>query len=75
MGYNPHGHDTCQPAWKDGVNTKYDMTCKYYKLLPPSHNNCHFTHFSFSQNNCHFRIPHLLFFSIIIPLFIEFHPT
>jgi len=46
-------------------------------VLPPSHNNSLFSIFSFSQKNCHFRIPmqHLLFFPIIIPLFIEFHPT
>jgi len=33
--------------------------------------------FIFSQNNCHFRISmlHLFIFSIIIQLFIEFHPT
>jgi len=34
--------------------------------------------FFFSQNNCHFTISMhhlLLFFSTIIPLFIDFHPT
>ena len=33
-------------------------------ILPPSQNNCLFTHFYFFQNNCHFRIPmqYLLFF-------------
>jgi len=35
------------------------------------------TFFSLFQNNCHFRIlmQHLLLFSIIKPLFIEFHST
>jgi len=47
---------------------------KCYILLPPSHFNCHFCIFSFSQSNCHFRIPtpHYYFYPPIYPYLLNF---
>jgi len=60
------------------LSCPYKLSTKLvFQILTPSHNYCIFNIFSFSQNNCHFTIlmQHLLFFSTIIPLFIEFHLT